>query len=72
MKLMFAILIPILLIVGFVYALYLERRDYNKGYCPNCGHKLKWFDIDSHGSRGYKCNHCNYVTWVSWGFIDSK
>lgn len=47
-----------------------ERRDFNNGVCKRCGGKLKYFDTDSHGGRGYMCYDCYYTTWVSYKKID--
>ena len=55
----------ILFIVGCISE-YLEKKYFNNGICPKCGHKLYYFDTDSHGGKGYTCNNCNYTTWVTW------
>lgn len=34
------------------------------------GGKLKYFDTDSQGGRGYCCDKCKYFTWVSYYFVD--
>lgn len=75
--------IVLLIMVTFVTALVLlsihrEARDYNHGICPRCEsqnkyaemRKLKKFDEDSQGGRGYVCDHCGYVTWVSYDCVD--
>jgi hypothetical protein len=44
-----------------------EKTAYNNGVCPKCGGKLRHFDTDSQGGKGYCCDKCkNYITWVSW------
>lgn len=63
-------IITICIVVGFIWAIYQERKDYNNGYCPICGNRLKHFDNDSQGGRGYVCRNCHYHTWVSYWFID--
>lgn len=75
--------IALLIMVTFVMVLVLlsihrEARDYNHGICPRCEsqnkyaemRKLKKFDEDSQGGRGYVCDHCGYVTWVSYDCVD--
>ena len=41
------------------------------GICPHCNNKLRNFDTDSQGGRGYKCN-CGYYTWVSYNCVDKN
>ena len=47
-----------------------ERKHYNHGVCPCCKTRLKLFDHDSQGGRGYVCEQCGYTTWVSYPSID--
>jgi predicted RNA-binding Zn-ribbon protein involved in translation (DUF1610 family) len=47
-----------------------ESIDYNNGYCPHCNEKLRHFDCDSQGGRGYTCDNCDYTIWVSYKCID--
>lgn len=61
-----ALLIALLIPIG----IFLEKRDYNKGFCKECGNKLKLFGLDYHGGRGYRCSNCNYYTWVSYRCVD--
>ena len=49
----------------------LEKKDYNNGVCRNCGIKLKQFDVDSQGGRGYICERCGHTVWVSWN-VDGR
>lgn len=63
-------IILILLILGVLWCINTEYKDFNNGVCPKCGKQLKCFDIDSHGGRGYCCDNCQYFTWVSYNFID--
>ena len=61
------ILIALLIIpVG----LFLEKRDFNNGVCPDCGATLRFFDMDSQGGRGYCCDNCLYHTWASSDTVD--
>ena len=55
---------------GIIYGIYAEKHNFNNGYCPRCGGKLKYFDTDSQGGRGYCCDKCKYFTWVSYYFVD--
>lgn len=55
-----------LLIFGCVYACYTERKDFNNGICRKCGSKLRHFDNDSSGARGYTCDKCYNKVWVSY------
>lgn len=43
-----------------------ERKDYNNGFCPKCGHPWRYFDSDSQGGRGYCCDKCGNVIWVNF------
>lgn len=57
-----------ILIFGWAYAFYTEKRDFNDGICRKCGSKLRHFDNDSSGARGYTCDKCNNKVWVSYSF----
>ena len=63
------------LVIGAWFAIgiigkYWERRDFNHGICPICGEKLKYFDSDSQGGRGYMCYNDYYSAWVSYDSVD--
>lgn len=60
----------LLIILSLVGAM-LEKKDFNNGVCLYCNNKLRNFDTDSQGSRGYKCD-CGYHTWVSYKYIDKN
>lgn len=69
------IIVITLVVIFFMLGIFLigyltERKYYNKGICPKCGEKLKFFDMDSQGGRGYKCPKCKYITWVSYSLVD--
>ncbi len=49
----------------------LESKGFNKGICPRCKNKLRYFGTDSQGGNGYTCV-CGYTTWVSWWFVDKN
>ena len=55
-------------IIGFIF----EKKDFNDGYCQYCGSKLRHFDTDSQGGRGYVCDKCHYHLWISWKMIDKN
>lgn len=63
------IIIASVLFFGFcilLIAKHFESKHYNKGICPDCNIKLRNFDMDSHGGRGYTCDICHYTTWCSY------
>ena len=68
----------IFVVVMVLLTIHREKLDYNHGICPRCGNqnvfiemrRLKKFDDDSQGGRGYKCDRCGYVTWVSYDCVD--
>ena len=43
-----------------------EKRQYNNGVCPKCGHALRHFDSCFNGDEGFKCDHCGNSFWTSW------
>ena len=51
-------------------AIHFEKKDFNGGICPHCKSRLYFFDCDSQGGRGYKCEKCRYHTWVSYNCVD--
>ena len=53
-------------------AIHDEKKDFNNGICPRCGHKLHLFDTDSQGGRGYCCHKCPYFTWISYNCVDKN
>lgn len=67
--LIFVILMSIIIGI-FIISLYLavcnEVKDWNGGYCPRCGKKLRHFGCDSQGGDGWCCDACDYTTWVSY------
>lgn len=47
-------------IVGY----YTDKRNWNNGFCPNCGGKWISFDMASDLSVGFKCNNgCENYHW---------
>lgn len=43
-----------------------EKKEWNKGYCSECGNKWVYFDSDSQGGRGYHCPKCDRYIWISY------
>lgn len=67
------LIVLITLFVSLIIWGYLsERKAYNNGKCPKCNKKLRNFDCDSQGGRGYCCDYCNYHTWISYSSIDKN
>lgn len=68
-------IILIILIISFIVCVSIgimsEKKDFNNGICPHCNNKLRNFDIDSQGCRGYCCE-CGYHTWVSYKCVDKN
>ena len=60
-----------LIILGIFYAVHSEKKAWNGGFCPACRRKWRYFDTDSQGGRGYKCDTCLRVVWISWP-VDRK
>ena len=68
----FLIVFLILWLGGMALGIFLERKDWNKGRCPECGKEWRHFDNDSQGGRGYICDDCIKVIWISYPLIDRK
>lgn len=43
-----------------------EKKQYNNGKCPICGHKWRRFDNDHTGAIGLTCDNCGEVMWLDW------
>ena len=71
LKYIIFIILLIIFIVGILAGITLENKNYNNGICPFCNKKLRYFDTDSQGGRGYNCD-CGYHTWVSYKYIDKN
>lgn len=69
MKALVFLLFLLVLLLPFI-GIAIEKKNYNKGVCINCGQKLKLFGHDPQGGRGYMCNNCHYYTWVSYNCVD--
>ena len=68
------IIIIIFLIVwlgGMLWAICSDRKQWNNGKCPECGHDWRLFDMDSQGGRGYICDGCGDHMWISWS-VDKR
>lgn len=70
-NLQYIIIILIISIIGFVVGNMIEKKGFNGGICPHCNKRLRNFDTDSQGGRGYNCD-CGYHTWVSYKYIDKN
>ena len=70
MKTSYLIIIIIIMVICIFAICYFasraEAKDWNGGYCPICGKKLRHFDDDSQGGHGWCCDDCGYTTWVSY------
>ena len=42
-----------------------QRHIWNGGYC-GCGGMWRYFDMDSGGAHGAKCDRCSCVYWFDW------
>ena len=71
-KLVIIVFIVLLGIAVPIVGVSMERFGYNGGVCRHCKTKLRHFDNDSQGGRGYVCDECGYVTWVSYNCVDRK
>ena len=63
-----AMLLFVLTTVGVIG----ESLAFNKGKCKCCNKKLRHFDNDSQGGRGYICDNCNSTIWISYHCVDRK
>lgn len=55
---------------GIVWCRTSEKKMWNGGVCQLCGSKFEYYDTDSQGGRGYKCQ-CEdlsnrYRCWISY------
>ena len=72
MKLLLFLLLIIIFVLLVLYAIMAEKKAFNNCKCPKCGKKLRLFDCDSQGGRGWCCDECTYHTWVSYKIVDNK
>ena len=56
--------------ISALIGIWLERKEFNNGLCLRCQERLKFFDYDSHGGRGYECMSCGCKVWVSYNTVD--
>ena len=61
------IIVMSLISIGTSYSRYMEKKEWNNGYCCRCHSQWINFDTDSQGGRGYMCL-CKRHIWMSWGF----
>jgi hypothetical protein len=61
----------ILVIIGIYWAIYLEKKDWNKGLCPKCGGRWRCYGTTFGGDRFYNCSECNNPgPWISYHNVD--
>lgn len=70
--LILGVIVIVLLYLISKIASHFEAKAFNNGWCKECGSRLRHFDNDSHGGRGYTCDHCGYGTWVSYNRVDKN
>lgn len=71
----YLIILAIFIVAGFIatgFAIFFEKRDFNKGKCRYCGKPLVLFGHDSQGCRGYICEQCSVPVWISYPCVDRK
>jgi len=61
-----AIIFLLFMLIGTIWCILTEIKDYNNGVCPNCGTSLRHFCDDSQGGQGWCCDNCDYTAWISW------
>jgi DNA-directed RNA polymerase subunit RPC12/RpoP len=65
----FVIVLVAFVAVAMIYGRYMEKKDWNNGVC-SCGEGFwRSFDVDSSGTRGYRCTACGRHIWISWRFL---
>ena len=72
LKLLYVIFAILVLLLIVQIGIFIEKKGFNNGWCPNCGTRLRFFDTDSQGGRGYCCDNCSYHTWVSYKRVDKE
>lgn len=55
--------------VGMAIAWSWDIRDWNGGVCRKCVTRWAYFDTDSQGGRGYKCEG-GHTIWISYPRVD--
>ena len=61
----------VLMLIGILYTIREERRNWNDGVCQKSGKPWRQFTTTSQGSRGYTDDHGNYC-WVSYDCVDKR
>lgn len=56
----------VVFVIAIAVTRHSEAKSFNGGICPICKEKLRHFDTDSQGGRGYICDNCGYTTWISY------
>lgn len=52
-----AVGVLLFMIIGTIVVRRLEIKQWNNGYCRECGKLWIHFDTDSHGGRMYRCEN---------------
>jgi len=65
------IIISVLVLLCIIGSI-IEKKIWNKGFCQKCQTKWKYFDTDSIGGRGYKCETCGKAIWITYRTIDRR
>lgn len=56
----------VIFVSGLFIAASLEKKSFNNGICPKCGHPLRHFDDCFCGDELWKCDNCDYFTSISY------
>lgn len=58
------IAIPLICSIIIIVLLYIayrnEKKAFNDGVCPRCGHRLKFIYKDDEDMKHFRCPHCGY------------
>lgn len=52
------LLLVLTFVIGSLMQRYAEKKFWNNGKCPNCGHYWRYFRKTPNGSREYTCDKC--------------
>lgn len=66
------LLFMFLMYVKISWAIYKERKNYNKGICPKCGGRFTISDKYSDGDREYYCSNCDNKICVTYNCVDRE
>lgn len=61
------IIVLFVVMVGYMLKEYIvERKEWNKGKCRECGTGLEFDSEDTIGGKLYKCPKCKRYVWLSF------